>query len=770
MEEVVVSSNMPIRYRNDTLEFTASFFKSGNEDNLEDVLRKLPGLTVTDEGDIYYKGKRINRVMVEGRDFFGDNPKMATKNVPASVVDRIQVLENFSDDPLLPKLGGDDVAINVVLDERKRMLFGEARLAGNFDERYLAALNTFYFRPHGDLSYVGNVNRMNEPVLSIMDMYRMMMPDDGSNSITLPGGLAAAVENPNTYDNRNLLQSLNFNYQPSKRFSMNGYGLFLKNKSEYYRDTYREYLLQDVSLNDTAMNEQSSTVGAGRLRLTCMPHRRVQLRYVANASYDDSQTGLRYRSTFNGRHSSIQADREQPAYVLTQRFSAHALAGENEILAFNLRHESRRNRSSYIFNPAGSGYWQGMDALPGGRLQQNINLRQDKLSFMADWYHTFSKTAYLDLRAGIAVDRQKLVSDMDSITLDGEAFAINRAAYRNNDIFTAWKPSAAVFYHQRNGMFTWRAGAQMQWYHFAEASYRQLNSTCLLPSLRLMLQPNRRNKIIASYTISEAAPDVMQLSRGLVVDDYRTLSLGNDSLMHVLTHQYYLDYSYMDGFSHTNLMLNVTYNKTYRNIRNHTQIDPYALQTYSPVNSSPEDMLSFSLLLRKRIVRKLDFVLKGKFGYGGFEYRQNNASTDYTAYSNDYTLSFEYKPATRIRIRPGYRFVYNTYSATGIDNRFSQNKPFVELELGLWKGFKIEVNYSFNHYRENLNGATGNSRYSLMNATVEQEWKRFTVGVTGKNLFSNRYLYYNSFEQSHIAQTTCRVMPRFVMAMVKYKF
>ena len=88
---------MPVSVKGDTLIYNADSFKSGTEKKLEDVLNKLPGVEVTEDGEIEVEGKTVTKVMVEGKDFFDGDSKLAVKNIPANALDKIQVLKNHNE-------------------------------------------------------------------------------------------------------------------------------------------------------------------------------------------------------------------------------------------------------------------------------------------------------------------------------------------------------------------------------------------------------------------------------------------------------------------------------------------------------------------------------------------------------------------------------------------------------------------------------------------------------------------------------------------------
>src|SRR6188768_1028088 len=93
-EILVYSERPPVIMKKDTIEFNASAFKTLPNALVEDLLKKLPGVMVDRDGNITANGKRVNRILVDGKSFFGDDPKMATRNLPANVIDKVQVTED----------------------------------------------------------------------------------------------------------------------------------------------------------------------------------------------------------------------------------------------------------------------------------------------------------------------------------------------------------------------------------------------------------------------------------------------------------------------------------------------------------------------------------------------------------------------------------------------------------------------------------------------------------------------------------------------------
>ena len=122
LDGVEIVYEMPVTVKGDTIVYNADSFTTGDERKLGDVMEKLPGVEVNDDGEIEVEGKAVQKVMVEGKDFFDGDSKLATKNIPADAVDKVEVLRNYNEVDQMRGLGNDqdNVAINIRLKEGKK--------------------------------------------------------------------------------------------------------------------------------------------------------------------------------------------------------------------------------------------------------------------------------------------------------------------------------------------------------------------------------------------------------------------------------------------------------------------------------------------------------------------------------------------------------------------------------------------------------------------------------------------------------------------------
>jgi len=171
-EVVVKAERAPVIIKKDTIEFDAPSFKTQENANVEDLLKKLPGVEVDSDGDIRAQGENVQRVMVDGKEFFGRDPKLATKNLPAKAIDKVQIYDKQSDQAAFTGIddGQREKTINLKLKEEfKNSMFGSATAGYGTDERYVGKLSLFRFKKTEQLSILSMSNNTNEQGFGIDD-------------------------------------------------------------------------------------------------------------------------------------------------------------------------------------------------------------------------------------------------------------------------------------------------------------------------------------------------------------------------------------------------------------------------------------------------------------------------------------------------------------------------------------------------------------------------------------------------------------------------
>lgn len=178
LDEIVLKGEIPpIQIKTDTLEFNAGSFKVAPDANVEALLKQLPGVEIDDEGKITVNGKEVNNILVNGKPFFGKDGKIATQNLPAEMIDKVQVTDTKTKAEEISgrASSSNESTINLTIQEDKNKgLFGKATAGYGTDERYESSLLFNYFKDTQKISVLGSSNNINSVGFSMNEIFDNM--------------------------------------------------------------------------------------------------------------------------------------------------------------------------------------------------------------------------------------------------------------------------------------------------------------------------------------------------------------------------------------------------------------------------------------------------------------------------------------------------------------------------------------------------------------------------------------------------------------------
>ena len=169
----IISKAPPVVQKGDTSQYSANQYKVNPDATTEDLIKKMPGITVDKDGTVTAQGEQVKKITIDGKDFFGDDASAALKNLPSEVVDKIQVFDRLSDQAQLTGFddGNSQKAINIVTKTAiKNGQFGRAYAGYGTDERYSAGGNVSFFNGDRRFSVVANFNNINQQNFGSQDL------------------------------------------------------------------------------------------------------------------------------------------------------------------------------------------------------------------------------------------------------------------------------------------------------------------------------------------------------------------------------------------------------------------------------------------------------------------------------------------------------------------------------------------------------------------------------------------------------------------------
>ncbi|MDK2773281.1 MAG: carboxypeptidase-like regulatory domain-containing protein, partial [Flavobacterium sp.] len=282
LNEVEIEIETEIRKKSDTIIFNADSFKQGNEQVVEDLLKKLPGLSINDDGTIFYGNQSIEKVMVDGDDMFDKGYKILTKNMPVNPIDKIQLLQNYSNNKHLKGIeNSEKVALNLTLKEDyKRIWFGDIGLGYGLasENRYEVRNNLMNFGKKNKYYFLTNLNNIGEDAVGdlndLIRPYRFNEPASIGDNQSANSLLSLGFNNPNlkkkrvNFNNAELL-SLNSIFTLSEKIKLKILYFLNTDENDFFRNSFQSFTVGTATFSNIEdfVGRKKSNTSFGKIDL-----------------------------------------------------------------------------------------------------------------------------------------------------------------------------------------------------------------------------------------------------------------------------------------------------------------------------------------------------------------------------------------------------------------------------------------------------------------------------------------------------------------------
>lgn len=389
LEEVqITASRAPITVKQDTLEFNAASFQTRPDANLEELMKKLPGVEVDTQGNITVNGKPVSRVLVNGKEFFGNDPKIATRNLPKDIIDRIQVTDTRTrSQEFTGKAGNpDDKTINITIKKDKDQGYiARGTAGGGTDGRYELSGIGNYFKGKLRISALASSNNINSSGFSFDEVFDMM--GRNARSITFGGGMGgggfsiggAGFGNTGGGITKAETAGINFVNEWGKSLEVTGDYFFGRNDTETRSTIERENILPTTRFFYNSVNENNLVNDSHRAnaRIEFKPDTLTRISVAPRFSYN---------SAFSAR-SSMASSRNEDGQL---RNATETLDNE-EIESSNFS-----NTLNIIRRYGSRGAYSQLDVSNSHQRQENDNFFFSESSFFGNQEVTEVQDQFID--------------------------------------------------------------------------------------------------------------------------------------------------------------------------------------------------------------------------------------------------------------------------------------------------------------------------------------------------------------------------------------
>lgn len=794
LDEIELTYEMPVTVKGDTLIYNADSFNKGTERKLEDVLKNLPGVEVNADGQIEVEGKVVSKIMVDGKDFFDGDTKLATKNIPSSAVDKVEVLKNFSE---VSQLSGvtnnqDNIAMNIKLKKGKDSFwFGDITAgAGTFTESdlYLFQPKLFYYSPKLSVNFIGDLNNIGEVAFSRRDFFNFSggfrAPSRQSGtSINLGDNNIGFLtqQNNRAKDINSKLAAANFSYSPKKTLDISGFAIFSSSRVALQENNSVRYTNSELGIpdEDTQSNtEQKSDLGTAKLSAKYKPNANNQLDYDIIGRLSKESQDQNFFSSVLGETRQLE---DSNPYRLSQNLNYYYTHNDNNIFAFEAQHVIQDEDPFYnaIIEDKDS-YENTADGLGLDNNQLNYNIAQDKrvksnqLDAKLDYWNVLNAKSNINLTFGTILSNQKFNSNIFQFLDDGSEFDatptfndgldVNDTDYNFTDLYLA------AHYQFKTGIFTFTPGVSAHAYSTNNTQFGEKytdNFFRLLPDFDMRMQLKKSENINLNYRMQTQFTDVNNLARGLVLNGYNSLFSGNEALENAVSHNINLRYFSFNMFNYTNVIGSISYSKSIDQLRSLTNFES-VIRTSTLFNSpfADESLTAFGQFQRR--FGKLQATVRGNLTYQKFnQFIQGQQSVNEN-YRQSYRAGFRtnFRKAPNVELNYDYTIQDNDQGATR--NKFYTNAPSIEFDALIFNAFTFRTDYSYNSLSDE-DGVLNS--FEFWNASLsyrKNQDAKLEYQVRATNLLDTKSQAQSSNSAFSVSATEYFIQPRFVTFRLIY--
>lgn len=799
LEGVEIVYEMPVTVKGDTIVYDADSFNRGDEKKLGDVMKNLPGIEVNDDGEIQVEGKTVQKVMVEGKDFFDGDSKLATKNIPADAVDKVEVLRNYSEVGQLRNVTNnqDNVAINIKLKEgKKNFWFGEITAGSGVDDeldsRYLVHPKLFYYSPKYSLNLITDFNDIGEVPFTWRDYFNFT---GGFRNFNSGGGTSfniresdlgfAIAQNNRANAIKTGFFAGNFSWSAREDLDVSGFGIFSDNQTNFVTNSIRQFINTGTTETTSTNSDQQNQLGMLKLSATYKPNVNFQLDYDVLGKTSKQTENGRTLSQFQGLTNDIEENLENRPVSVNQNLNAYYTLNDDNIFAGYVQHLYQDEDPFYN---AITDLIPFPGILPLDTLQNRYNINQQKnvkthkVDARIDHYYVINKKSNLNFTLGTTQSRQQFDSNIFQLLDDGEREDLVNTAtsplnstvepLENDVLFGFSDVFLGAHYKFKTGQFTFSPGVTLHNYNIRNeqlGSETTQNDWFVLPDLFALWEIKKSESLRFNYALSAEYTDVNNFAEAYVFNNYNSLFRGNRFLENSLSHTYRLNYFNFNLFNYTNISGSLSYTRRLEGIKNNTQIAAIN-QVTVPENidsNFPDETFSAAGRFSKTI-KKIQFNATGVLNYSISNNIINEAIQESTNFTQNYQLSARSSFRKWPNFEVGYNYTINNYDNGGLEQTFFTERPYFNIDVNFLQHFSLSSQWDFYNYTNDEN--TIDNAYSFLSATLyfqkgDSPWE---FSLQGTNLLNTQFINNDSFNDQFNTTNQYFVLPRIVMFVVKY--
>lgn len=797
LDEIVLKSTAPVTIKKDTLEFNVKSFKTKKDANVEDLLKELPGVEIDEEGKIKVNGKEVNKILVNGKPFFGNDPSITTKNLTKDIIEKIQIVDTKTKAEAFSGEAGDkeNMTINLTIkEENNKGVFGRVSAGGGTDERYEFAGMVNIFDNDQRISVLAGGNNTNSPGFSFGEISKMFgrggstsWNSNGSFSIggRSFGGGAGITTSQNT--------GLNYADKIGEKTEVSGDYFYSSSNSVNESSSQRETILSDSRFftNSSSNSDNDTDSHTANLDFEIETDSTFQINIAPSFNYSKSRTlynsndetldedrVLTNQSAVNSNVESVGRDFSNELSV-TKRFGS-----KGAFLRFELENSINKNESDDFLSSNTEIFGTSPETINRNQFtdgEKNSNGLNAELTYRLP---LVDKKLFLNFEYEYARDKDENRESTYDFNATSQEYSDFNTELSTDFEYTDSRsiPGVALSYRGEKFSSRFKLSYNMRTLKNQDLLRPEFNVERDFNNMQISSYVNYRfspkSSIYANYRLSNDPPALRQLQAFTDVSNPLNTIVGNSNLEPAKSHSVYIGYNGFDWQKKTGLYVNANAEITNNQVVSKTTVDAETLKritTYENVDGN----YNVGLYGRYSKDFKLDSIRKIKFKAGAWTNLSKNINfNNDVQYASNVTsvtpnIGVDFIWDKVLEFKPYYRitFTNNKYDIETFEDRnFTSHDAGIRTATFLPKKLEWRNDISFNY---NPNIADGFQKTAwFWNSTLAYSVLKDQGAVTLKvyDLLNQNTNARRIATQDYIQDSQSTVLEQYFMLSFSWKF
>ena len=797
LDEVIIKSTAPVTIKKDTLEFNVKSFKTKKDANVEDLLKELPGVEIDENGKITVNGKEVNKILVNGKPFFGDDPSITTKNLTKDIIEKIQIVDTKTKSEAYAGEAGDkeNKTINLTIkEENNKGVFGRVAAGAGTDKRYEFAGMVNMFDNDQRISVLAGGNNTNSPGFSFGEISKMFGRGGGVNfnsngSFSIGGRSFGGGQGITTSKN----VGANYADKIGEKTDVTGDYFYSSSSSENESSSQRETILSDSRFFTNSRSRSDNDTDSHNANLDFEIE--IDTTFLINVapSFGYSKTITQFNSTDQTfdedrlltNQSSVNSSVENNGRNFENELSLTKRFGDKgAFLKFELDNSLSTNESDDYLNSNTEIFGTNPEVIDRNQFTDGENKSKGIDAEVTYRLPLIAKEFFLNFEYEYQRDKdenRQSTYDLSQTSQEYDVF--------NEDLSTDFeyidtqsKPGLSLTYKREKWSTSLKGNYVFRTLENQDLLRPQFNVERDFKAFEIDYSFNYRfsqkSSVYMGYDYRTRPPALRQLQAFTDVSNPLNTIIGNPDLEPSKNHSFYLGYNAYDWQKRTGFYMHSNFDFNNNQVVSKTVVDPETLKrstTYANVSGNYNGNASGSY--SKEF--KLDSIRKIRVRVGAWaNFSKNINFNNEVKYASKVTsitpnLSLEFNWDKVMEFKPWYRLTLtkNTYDIEAFEDRdFLMHRVGIRTATFLPKKFEWRNDINFNYNPDVADGFQKSAWF--WNSTLAYSILKDKGALTLKvyDLLDQNTNARRTATQDYIEDSQSTVLKQYFMLSLSWKF